>query len=87
MILLLLIKILLPLAKPAIATCIILLFLDIRNSISDSYRGYGHDLLNPIFKFIDLPRITFEKLKLRIKEKSFLLKKISYHLIINLIEL
>ena len=56
--------------------CFILLFLDIRNSISDSYRGHGHDLLNPIFKFIDLPRITFEKLRLRIKEKSFLLEQL-----------
>ena len=60
----------------AFSFCFILLFLDLRNNISDSYRGYGHDLLNPIFKIIDLPRMVFEKSKLRFKGRNEILEEL-----------
>ena len=60
----------------AFTFCFILLFLDLRNNISDSYRGYGHDLLNPIFKIIDLPRMVFEKSKLRFKGRNEILEEL-----------
>ena len=60
----------------AFTVCFVLIFLDLRTGFSNSYRGYTQDFLNPVFKLIELPFITLEKIKARYKDKTTLIKEL-----------